>query len=114
MALDDEAAHERAKWEALSTGQRLADWAARHEYSIIMGSWALSMAAAASIISRNQYQTIPQKAVQVRMWAQGLTIGVLIAAGALTHSRRQDAAKLVRLFVAVLLLSLWDLMLPCL
>ena len=25
------------------------------------------------------------------MWAQGLTIGVLIAAGALTHARRQQA-----------------------
>ena len=29
--------------------------------------------------------------VQARMWAQGLTIGVLIAAGALTHARRQQA-----------------------
>jgi hypothetical protein len=27
------------------------------------------------------------------MWAQGLTIGVLIAAGILTHSQRTDAAK---------------------
>lgn len=26
------------------------------------------------------------------MWAQGLTIGVLIVAGALTHKNRQDAA----------------------
>lgn len=25
------------------------------------------------------------------MWAQGLTIGILIAAGALTHARRQQA-----------------------
>lgn len=26
------------------------------------------------------------------MWAQGLTIGVLIVAGALTHKNRQEAA----------------------
>lgn len=26
------------------------------------------------------------------MWAQGLTIGVLMVAGALTHKNRQDAA----------------------
>lgn len=26
------------------------------------------------------------------MWAQGLTIGVLLVAGALTHKNRQDAA----------------------
>jgi hypothetical protein len=30
--------------------------------------------------------------VQARMWAQGLTIGVLVAAGALTHKNRQEAA----------------------
>ncbi len=33
---------------------------------------------------------MPQKVVQARMWAQALTIGVLIAAGALTHSQRQN------------------------
>lgn len=27
------------------------------------------------------------------MWAQGLTIGVLIAAGILTHANRQEAAE---------------------
>lgn len=27
------------------------------------------------------------------MWAQGLTIGVLIAGGALSHSRREAAAE---------------------
>jgi hypothetical protein len=27
------------------------------------------------------------------MWAQGLTIGILIAAGILTHSQREVAAK---------------------
>jgi len=27
------------------------------------------------------------------MWAQGLTIGILIAAGILTHSQRQEAAR---------------------
>lgn len=30
------------------------------------------------------------------MWAQGLTIGVLIAAGVLTHAHRQEAAEHVR------------------
>jgi len=29
--------------------------------------------------------------VQARVWAQGLTIGVLLVAGALTHSKRQEA-----------------------
>jgi hypothetical protein len=40
-----------------------------------------------------RHQTLPQKIVQVRMWAQGLTIGVLIGAGVLTHSQRQAALQ---------------------
>jgi hypothetical protein len=36
------------------------------------------------------------KIVQARMWAQGLTIGLLIAAGALTGSKREELAKAVR------------------
>jgi len=30
------------------------------------------------------------------MWAQGLTIGLLIVAGALTHSKRKEFAQEVR------------------
>ena len=37
----------------------------------------------------NSYQSTPQKVVQARMWAQGLTIGVLITAGILTQSQRK-------------------------
>jgi hypothetical protein len=95
-ALDEEAQQERAQWAQLSIRQKIGDWAVRHEYSIIFGSWALSMAVAWSVIMRDRYQSLPQKVVQVRMWAQGLTIGVLIAAGALTHTKRSEAARLVR------------------
>jgi len=31
--------------------------------------------------------------VQARMWAQGLTIGILIVAGALTQSKRKEFAE---------------------
>ncbi|KAG1744497.1 hypothetical protein EDD22DRAFT_919326 [Suillus occidentalis] len=91
--LDREAAEEEARWNALTTKEKIGDWATRHQYSIILGSWVLSMAVAGGIISRDRHQTIPQKIVQVRMWAQGLTIGVLIGAGILTHSQRQAALQ---------------------
>ncbi|KAF9028617.1 hypothetical protein BDP27DRAFT_915460 [Rhodocollybia butyracea] len=65
--------------------------AKRHEYSIILGSWALTLGVAGAIISRDKYQTPAQKVVQARMWAQGLTIGILIAAGALKHNQQSDA-----------------------
>jgi len=92
LELDRAASEEEARWNALATGDKIGDWAYRHQYSIILGSWALSMAIAGAIVAKNKYQTLPQKAVQARMWAQGLTIGVLLAAGALTHKNRQDAA----------------------
>ncbi|KIJ62253.1 hypothetical protein HYDPIDRAFT_114736 [Hydnomerulius pinastri MD-312] len=96
MELDRVAAEEDARWNTLSTGEKFRDWATRHQYSIIIGSWALSMAVAGAIISRDKYQSLPQKVVQARVWAQGLTIGVLIAAGALTHQNRQDAVSMRR------------------
>ncbi|KAL0580526.1 Replication factor C, subunit RFC4 [Marasmius crinis-equi] len=89
--LTDKEAKDLARWETMSTKERIGDWASRHEYSIIMGSWALSLAAAGAIIARDKYQSGPQKVVQARMWAQGLTIGILIAAGALKHSQREQA-----------------------
>ncbi|KAF8554497.1 hypothetical protein OG21DRAFT_1484609 [Imleria badia] len=92
LELDRAAAAEEARFSGLSTTDKALDWASRHQYSIILGSWALSMAAAGAIVAKDKYLTLPQKAVQARMWAQGLTIGVLIVAGALTHKNRQEAA----------------------
>lgn len=90
--LDDKERKEENRWEALSSGEKMKDWAMRNQYKVIVGSWAASMAIAATIVMRNRYQTTPQKIVQARMWAQGLTIGVLIAAGVLTQSQRREAA----------------------
>lgn len=55
MELDREAAEEGARWNALSTKEKIGDWAVRHQYSIIMGSWALSMAVAGSIIAKDRF-----------------------------------------------------------
>jgi len=94
-ALSDQASHEAEKWVSLSIKEKMGEWAYRHQYSIVLGTWALSMGVAGAIISRDRYQSTAQKVVQARMWAQGLTIGVLIAAGALTHSKQAEAAKRV-------------------
>lgn len=77
--LDKEAALAQARWDQLSTVDKAKDWAARHQYSIIGGSWVASMAIAFGIVARDRYQTFPQKIVQARMWAQGLTVAVLVA-----------------------------------
>ncbi|KAF7332565.1 HIG1 domain-containing protein [Mycena kentingensis (nom. inval.)] len=80
------------RWQQLSTREKVVDWAQRHEYSIIVGSWALSLGLAGGIISRNKYQTTAQKIVQARMWAQGLTIGIILtAAGLKTNLNKGEA-----------------------
>lgn len=77
--LDKEAQLAEARWQSLSTTEKAKDWAARHQYSIIGGSWVASLALAFGIVARDRYQTFPQKIVQARMWAQGLTVAVLVA-----------------------------------
>ncbi|KAI0650296.1 hypothetical protein C8Q79DRAFT_1006578 [Trametes meyenii] len=88
--LDREERVAESRWQALDAKAKLKEWAIQNQYKVILGSWAASMALAGAIVMRNRYQSTPQKVVQARMWAQGLTIGVLIAAGVLTHTQRQQ------------------------
>lgn len=89
-------------WESLGTVDKLKEWAMRNQYKVIVGGWAASMAVAGGIVMANPYQTMPQKIVQARMWAQGLTIGVIIGAGVMTQSQRQrQFENRVRLFIVL-------------
>lgn len=58
------------------------DWAREHRYPIVMASWAASMGGSLAAVSRNKYLTPAQKLVQARVYAQGLTLLVLIASAA--------------------------------
>ncbi|KZT12594.1 uncharacterized protein LAESUDRAFT_718871 [Laetiporus sulphureus 93-53] len=91
LEMDAKEAVRQAKWDRMTVTQKFQDVAARHEYGFIGGAWATSMIGAFGYIMRNPYETLPQKLVQARMWAQGLTIGVLIAAAVLTHSRKMKS-----------------------
>ncbi|KAL0253904.1 hypothetical protein I308_101282 [Cryptococcus tetragattii IND107] len=72
------------KWEKMSKLEKIGDWAARHKYGIIGGGWAASMALAFGIVARNPYQSTSQKVVQARMWAQGLTVALLVGSAMAT------------------------------
>ncbi|KAN0097597.1 hypothetical protein V8E55_002043 [Tylopilus felleus] len=85
---------EHERWAALSRKDKVAEWAAKHQLSVIMGSWATAIAVAGGTIMRDPLLTMPQKVVQVRLWAQGLTIGVVIAAAALTHAQRAQVTEM--------------------
>jgi hypothetical protein len=46
---------EGARLESLKASDRMQDWAKRHQYSILGGSWAASMALASAIVMRDRF-----------------------------------------------------------
>ncbi|CAG8589938.1 14125_t:CDS:2 [Acaulospora morrowiae] len=76
-----------------STTHAIKDYIAENRYSLVCGSWALSMAGSIAYISRNKYLTLSQKVVQARMMAQALTIVLILATAgvSMTDKREQKA-----------------------
>lgn len=58
--------------------ERTMKWLSDNRYSIVVGSWVASISAAWGIVGRNPYLTGQQKLVQARVYAQGLTLAVVI------------------------------------
>ncbi len=71
--------------------ERAMDFGRKERYKIVGGSWIASMAAAFALVNRNKYLTGQQKIVQARVYAQFLTLGVLVATAAfeISDSRNQ-------------------------
>lgn len=81
MDASQRAAQEMRRSE--SNSDRLKEWGRENRYSIVFSSWLASMGVAGAIVSRNKFITASQKLVQARVYAQGLTLLVLIATAAL-------------------------------
>lgn len=62
--------------------ERAMDFGRKERYKIVAGSWVASMATAFALVNRNKYLTGQQKLVQARVYAQFLTLGVLVASAA--------------------------------
>jgi hypothetical protein len=75
-------AHEQALHANKTEWQRFMDWGRENRYSIVFASWLASMGIALALVGRNKYLTTSQKLVQARVYAQGLTLAVLIASAA--------------------------------
>ncbi|KAJ5301284.1 hypothetical protein PENANT_c023G01721 [Penicillium antarcticum] len=88
----------------LSFTDRAAAFARREKYKIISATWIASMVGSFVLVSRNPGLTGQQKLVQARVYAQGLTLGVLCASAAfeisdqrrgrgILDSKKQKGAK---------------------
>jgi len=72
----------RARAEALAqmtAWERLKRKAEENRYPIVVASWALGMGVSLAAVGRNRYLSTAQKIVQARLYAQGLTLAVLVA-----------------------------------
>lgn len=65
-----------------SVGARFKEWGREHRYPIVTASWVASMGIALGLVGRNPYLSRAQKLVQARVYAQGLTLAVLVATAA--------------------------------
>ncbi|KAK3694848.1 hypothetical protein B0T22DRAFT_84229 [Podospora appendiculata] len=64
------------------SGKRFMDWGRENRYTIVFTSWIAAMGLALAMVGRNKYLSTAQKLVQARVYAQGLTVAVLIATAA--------------------------------
>ncbi len=62
----------------LTSVQRSLHWARENRWKILGGSWAASMAGSWYIVNRDKYMTGSQKLVQARVYAQGITIAMIL------------------------------------
>jgi hypothetical protein len=68
--------------EQESSLDRFKEWGKENRYTIVFGSWVASIGLALAMVGRNKYLSTSQKLVQARVYAQGLTLAVLIASAA--------------------------------
>ncbi|KAL1841967.1 hypothetical protein VTJ49DRAFT_6290 [Mycothermus thermophilus] len=73
---------EDARLKQRTEMQRFLEWGRENRYTIVFVSWLAAMGAAMAIVGRSKYMSTSQKLVQARVYAQGLTLAVLIATAA--------------------------------
>lgn len=75
----DRASRDREQVRAAeTTSEKLTQWGRDNRYPIVTASWVASMAIALRLVKNNPYLSKAQKLVQARVYAQGLTLAVLI------------------------------------
>lgn len=69
---------------------KFMDFMGVNKYKVIVGGWAASMAGSFYLVNRDKYMTKSQKIVQARVYAQGLTVAMLLASVFLSVNDTQD------------------------
>lgn len=78
-----------------SESSALTHWLMDHKYQVIVSGWAASMAGSFWLVNRDPFMTKAQKIVQARVYAQGLTVLLLLASVAFSVTGN-DAVEATR------------------
>lgn len=81
---DSQTKEDELEWSQLSTWQKCISSLSTHKFKIITASWAGSLWASWHIINRDPIMTKAQKIVQARMYAQFITVLLLLGTIGLT------------------------------
>lgn len=87
---DDQVRKREARIARMTPYDKFMFYGRENRYKIVLASWAASMGISLGLVYKDKYLTKAQKLVQARMYAQGLTLLVLVASAAfeVTDSRK--------------------------
>lgn len=77
----------------MTSQEKFMDWGRENRYKLVGASWVASMAGSLALVYRDKYLSKAQKLVQARVYAQGLTLLVLIASAAFEISDARSGRR---------------------
>ncbi|PGH11295.1 hypothetical protein AJ80_07195 [Polytolypa hystricis UAMH7299] len=90
-----EARRRQEQLASMTGSDRAKEFFKREKYKIVGLTWIASILGSFMIVNRNKYLSTSQKIVQARVYAQGLSLAVLVAvAGFEIHDQRQGKGLL--------------------
>lgn len=81
------------KWNKLSTGDKAFTMVNENKYKIIITAWAASLYGSWHFVNKDKYMTTAQKAVQARVYAQAITVVLLLGTLVLSMHEQELAKK---------------------
>lgn len=79
---DEQSRKREARIAKMTPYEKFMFYGRENRYKIVLASWAASMGISLGLVYNDRYLTKAQKLVQARMYAQGLTLLVLVASAA--------------------------------
>lgn len=87
------AAEELERWNLFSTSEKIFKQLNDNKYKIVVGAWAASLYGSWTIVNRDPYMTVAQKAVQARVYAQAVSVALLLCTLFLSMQERKMEEK---------------------